>query len=274
MKEHDAEIEHFISTGHDRVKTAGLDYLKRLIGFVKAQLLGAVQEESAAAANRTGVRSSGGGNTVTSASASSPPRNSQQQGQTYAQSLLARFSQPSARSASAAIPPPPATSSAAAGGGVGFGGIDGAPALYGLLASALQAATAAKSPTSSSSTSREAPPIPTAPPSLNNPADRAQYAEGLRALLKAFEKQSPATDKEVGSHPVASGTTTPPPAGFEAIEHEDAAISEAEKEKPALGKRKSTGGGAWGGWMWGGGKGEVKVGEGGNGDYAGKSEIK
>lgn len=239
---------------------------------MKAQLLGGVQDESSSSANKTNVRSSAG-NTATSAS--SPQRNSQQEGQSYAQSLLARFSQPSARSASA-VPPPTTSSAAAGGGGAGFGGIDGAPsgaALYSLLASALQAATAAKSSASSSSTSREAPATTTAPPSLNNPADRAQYAEGLRALLKAFEKQTPATDKDVGSSHVP-GTATPPPAGFEAIEHEDAAISEADK--PALGKRRTTSGGAWGGWMWGAkkGDGEVKLKETDDGNGAGKSEIK
>lgn len=87
-------------------------------------------------------------------------------------------------------------------------------------------------------------------PSLNSPTDRAQYAEGLRALLKAFEKQVPATENGRDSAQ-APGTTTPPPAGFEAIEHADAAVSEAEAVKPAMGKRKSTGG-SWGGWMWGG----------------------
>lgn len=253
FKAHDKDIEHLISTGHDRIKAAGLEYFKKAIAFVKAQLLG--EQESSSTSSSSPAR-------PTTSTRSAPAQQPQQgQSQNYAQSLLARFTLPSARPATAT---PSSTNTPAAVDGAGFatdGGLPNSAAMYSLLSSALQAA-AATGMISSPNGSAHAPAQPTNPstrtPLPNDPADRAKYAEGLRALLKAFDKQ-PAqghdgTDdtKSTTSPGRAPNRVASPPAGFESIEHEDAKGSElGEKEKPAVLKRRSTSGSGWGGWMWG-----------------------
>lgn len=256
FKAHDKDIEHLISTGHDRIKAAGLDYLKRAIAFVKAQLLGV--QESSSTSSSSPAR-------PTTSTRSLPAQQPQQgQSQNYAQSLLARFTLPSARPATTA---PSSTNTSAAVDGAGFatdGGLPNSAAMYSLLSSALQAA-AATGMISSPNSGGHAPAQPSAPatrtPLPNDPVDRAKYAEGLRALLKAFDKQPAhahdgADDTRSNTLPGRATTRVPsPPAGFEAIEHEDAKGSElGEKEKPAVLKRRSTSGSGWGGWMWGGKK--------------------
>jgi receptor expression-enhancing protein 1/2/3/4 len=250
FRAHDKDIEHLISTGHDRIKTAGLDYFKRALAFVKAQLLG--MQESSSISSSSPARAS-------TSTRSGPAQQKQGQTQNYAQSLLARFSLPDARPATAASS---STNTSAAVDSAGFatdGGSPNSAAMYSLLSSALQAAAATGMISSpNAGTHSQAPSTPVArAPALTDPADRAKYAEGLRALLKAFDRPSVGHDgvEESGSSishaPTRVGS---PPTDFEAIEHEDAKGSElGEQEKPVM-KRRSTSGSGWGGWMWGGRK--------------------
>ncbi|KAL8813561.1 MAG: hypothetical protein Q9200_000170 [Gallowayella weberi] len=74
LAHHESDIDIFITSAHDRAKTAGLQYLKRAIDFIKQNVLG-MQAQHA------------------------PPPS---QGETYAQNLFSRFNLPSARQGLAA----------------------------------------------------------------------------------------------------------------------------------------------------------------------------
>ncbi|CAI0653567.1 unnamed protein product, partial [Colletotrichum noveboracense] len=73
LQDNEAQIEEFISEAHDRLKAAGIAYLKRAIELIKTNVLGLPPGEPEPAAT--------------------PPPASQ----SYTQSLLARFSVPAAR---------------------------------------------------------------------------------------------------------------------------------------------------------------------------------
>jgi hypothetical protein len=76
LHEHELAIDDFISTSHDRLKSASLTYLRHLLELLKSHLLGVPLQAQAAP--------------------QSPPRMS------YTQSLLARFNLPAARPSLAA----------------------------------------------------------------------------------------------------------------------------------------------------------------------------
>ena len=76
LAHHEHDIDNLIISAHDRAKSAGLIYLKRVIEFVKENLLG-IQPKAASQTSPT-------------------------QGGNYAQSLLSRFNLPSAREGLAA----------------------------------------------------------------------------------------------------------------------------------------------------------------------------
>ena len=80
LEQHESEIDNFITSAHDRAKSAGLTYLKSLIEFLKENMLG-IQHKSTAT-DHDHLGSGDGGN--------------------YAQSLLSRFNLPSARQGLAA----------------------------------------------------------------------------------------------------------------------------------------------------------------------------
>ncbi|TQN69964.1 Receptor expression-enhancing protein 2 [Colletotrichum shisoi] len=102
LQNNEAQIEEFISEAHDRLKAAGIAYLKRAIEIIKTSVLGLPPGDPEPAPQPA-------------AAAAAPT-------QTYAQSLLARFSVPTARWAPA-----------------GHAGSD----FYNLLAGAVSAATSA-----------------------------------------------------------------------------------------------------------------------------------
>ena len=78
LAQHENDIDNFITSAHDRAKSAGLNYLKKLVEIVKENFLG-IQHKPGA----TSIQNAGdGGN--------------------YAQSLLSRFNLPSARQGLAA----------------------------------------------------------------------------------------------------------------------------------------------------------------------------
>ncbi|MCJ1431054.1 hypothetical protein MMC27_000404 [Xylographa pallens] len=75
LAQHEASIEQFITTTHDRAKKAGLGYIEQLIEYIKSNLLG-IQPKAIS--------------------------ESHNQPDSYAQSLLSRFNLPSAREGLAA----------------------------------------------------------------------------------------------------------------------------------------------------------------------------
>ncbi|KAK4099483.1 hypothetical protein N658DRAFT_525526 [Parathielavia hyrcaniae] len=123
IEENEAAIEEFIASAHDRLRSAGVAYLKNAIEFLKTNLLGLPPSPPEPAA------------------APQP-----QSPQSYTQTLLARFTMPSARWATAA------TATAPAGGTGTSGGLTSD--FYNLLASAV---TAAATATTSASSSRQSP---------------------------------------------------------------------------------------------------------------------
>ncbi|KAK4194910.1 TB2/DP1, HVA22 family-domain-containing protein [Triangularia verruculosa] len=112
LEENETAIEEFIASAHDRLKAAGIAYLKQAIEYLKTQILGFPPSPDAAAA-------------------SSPQPTQPQTPQSYTQSLLAKFTLPSARWGSTAGPTPP---SHGASLGSDF---------YSFLASAVSAASSA-----------------------------------------------------------------------------------------------------------------------------------
>ncbi|MCJ1321872.1 hypothetical protein MMC15_007217 [Xylographa vitiligo] len=75
LAQHEASIERFITTTHDRAKKAGLGYIEQLIEYIKSNLLGMQPKATSESHN---------------------------QQDSYAQSLLSRFNLPSAREGLAA----------------------------------------------------------------------------------------------------------------------------------------------------------------------------
>lgn len=76
LEENEGQIDDFIASAHDRLKAAGVAYLKQAIEFVKTNVLGLPPTET-------------------------PEPEPASATQTYTQTLLARFSVPAARSANA-----------------------------------------------------------------------------------------------------------------------------------------------------------------------------
>jgi receptor expression-enhancing protein 1/2/3/4 len=72
LSENETQIEDFIASAHDRLKAAGIAYLKRAIELLKTNVLGMPPDEH-------------------------PPAPEPESPQSYTQSLLARFSLPAAR---------------------------------------------------------------------------------------------------------------------------------------------------------------------------------
>lgn len=73
LEENEAQIEEFIARAHDRLKAAGIAYLKRAIELLKTKVFGLPPDDP------------------------TPPAPEPPPGQSYTQTLLARFSLPAAR---------------------------------------------------------------------------------------------------------------------------------------------------------------------------------
>jgi len=112
LEENESAIEDFISSAHERLRAAGIAYLKRAIELLKTNVLGLPPSQPDA-------------NAAAAAAAAN-------QGQSYTQTLLARFSLPSARFGG---------NWNQGGGAAGPAGV-GSPDVYGFLSSALSAVTA------------------------------------------------------------------------------------------------------------------------------------
>ncbi|KAL0934038.1 Receptor expression-enhancing protein 2 [Colletotrichum truncatum] len=228
LQDNEAQIEEFISEAHDRLKAAGIAYLKRAIEAIKTNVLGLPPSEPEP--------------TPQPAAASAP--------QSYTQSLLARFSVPTARWTPTA-----------------HTGAD----FYNLLAGAVSAATGAAGGNSSHQDLTKSGSL--IPPELQG-GERTSFIaaqrERLAFLLKVLEREAAATD----SHGEASGRAgslqldgneeelTQRPASahsglsksrsetdFEKIDAESGA--EDQDEGDGTVRRRQPGGSSWMPWGWG-----------------------
>ncbi|KAK0615670.1 TB2/DP1, HVA22 family-domain-containing protein, partial [Bombardia bombarda] len=121
LEDNEGAIEDFIASAHERLRAAGIAYLKHAIELLKTNVLGMPPTPESSSA---------------SSASASYPSDPNAPPQSYTQTLLARFSLPAARWAGAGNLN--AAAAAAGGGGSDF---------YNLLASAVSAATAATSAT-------------------------------------------------------------------------------------------------------------------------------
>lgn len=165
MAENEAAIDDFIASAHDRLKAAGISYLKRAIEMLRTNVLGMQpSEEPAAAASEA-----------------------QQTPQGYTASLLARFSLPAARWTAATA---------------GAAGADFYNLLAGAVAAATSSAagtstsggasgTAATSADAAKDLSASGTLIP---PSIRGTAERASFVaaqrERLAILLSALDREA------------------------------------------------------------------------------------
>ncbi|KAK1782434.1 pathogenicity protein [Copromyces sp. CBS 386.78] len=108
LEANEGQIEDFIASAHERLKAAGLAYLKQAIEYIKTQVLGMPPSPPEAASASYGAGAGGS-----------------QTAQSYTQSLLARFNLPAAR---------PGGANNAAGGALGTD-------FYSFLSSAVSAAS-------------------------------------------------------------------------------------------------------------------------------------
>ncbi|PHH74911.1 hypothetical protein CDD83_4477 [Cordyceps sp. RAO-2017] len=147
LEDNEGTIDNFIATTHDRLKAAGLNYFRQAIEYVKTSLLGLPPTEQR------------------------PPSPAPASHQGYTQSLLARFSVPTAR-----------------WGGAGHTGND----FYGMLANAVSAATG--SAAGGASTRSAADPSALIPPHLGSSADKMNFIaaqrERLNIMLTALDREA------------------------------------------------------------------------------------
>ncbi|KAM7203655.1 HVA22 family TB2/DP1 protein [Naviculisporaceae sp. PSN 640] len=252
LAENEGAIEDFIASAHERLKQAGIAYIKRAIELLKTNVLGLPPSPEAA-----------------SAGPGQPPA------QSYTQSLLARFSLPATRWS---------------GGGQGEPGAASGADFYSFLASAVSAA--ANAAAASSSASRGAPAAPgegetLIPANIRGTSARMSFIaaqrERLNYVLSALEREASQlqSESEVGSgnaslDPQAGfgGTTktrsmsghsagsfetgasglskSRSEADFEKLEAENWSGAEEDINREGLRRRGGNQGG-WMPWAWGGG---------------------
>lgn len=250
LHENEQAIEDFIASAHDRLKEAGITYLKRAIELIRTKVLGLPPSPPPAASE---------GQTAAS------------HGQSYTQSLLARFSLPGAR----------------------WGGSGGATTdFYNLLASAVGAATGGGSSTTAGEPGPVRGPGGSAglvPDSIQGASAKMSFIaaqrERLAVLMSALDKeasqlqQTAAADGDsagtVGGLDAASAplTKSRSEADFEKLDAE----SGAEEDSHELRKRTPGVGGqaaGWVSWAWGGGGKASAVGVGDDDSDSGDGEGK
>ncbi|KAK5654668.1 hypothetical protein OQA88_6991 [Cercophora sp. LCS_1] len=232
LEDNETAIEDFIASSHERLRAAGIAYLKRAIEALKTNVFGLPPSPEAA-----------------SASAPTGPQTSQ----SYTQSLLARFSLPAARW--------PANSGAGAGAGD----------FYSFLASAVSAATsatAAYGDTTRGAGSANAGSASIVPESIRGAAARLSYItaqrERLNLVLSALDREATQLQGEglsarsLSGQSGASGLTKSRSEGdFEKLDAESGA--EEMDDGASIRRRGGTpsaaattpGGGSWMPWGWG-----------------------
>ncbi|KAJ9142354.1 Protein YOP1 [Pleurostoma richardsiae] len=245
LEQNEAQIEELIATTHDKMKAAGIAYLKRAIEVLKTTVLGLPPDPNAAAAE-----------------AEVPAA---QQPRSYTQALLARFQLPEARK----------------NGGTGTGGAAYAgQEFYNLLAGAVSAASAAVSHATASSAATTTAGGPSSktdmtasgaliPPDIRGTSEKMSFItaqrERLSIVLSALDREaaqlqssekagsdSPSEEEEPAQRPASGLSKSRSEADFEKIEAE----SGAEDVDDGSGSRKGTpaatsGSGGWLPWGWG-----------------------
>lgn len=255
LEDNESQIEDLIATAHDKMKAAGMAYLKQAIELLRTQVLGLAPSPEAAHAE-------------SNIPASQRPRS-------YTQALLERFQLPAARWL-------PAGSNAAVGAD-----------FYNFLASAVTAATGAGSGANkendASASSAGGPGVGAfpagdlsasgtlVPPSIRDNADKmtflAAQRERLNMVLSALDREaaqlrssgatspsaqdynldssvapSSSNDRPTTSASAKSGLSkSRSEADFEKIEAESEAETDAETARPAPARS-----GSWMPWGWGG----------------------
>ena len=219
---HEHEIEAFISNAHERAAALGLKYLKQAIELFREKVLGLPPRAQEAPPPEANAPTS------------------------YAQSLLSRFSIPSAR--------PPATD------------------FYGMLSSAVAAATgsSAQGKTRDAQMDELSASGTLYPMEMSSPTEKmsyiAQQREKLGFLLSALDREQKnlggASEREIeadverrleGGLDRDGLKKNRSEHSFEAIEPEEAATAAKEKEKEAQRRSsKRTSSGGWGAWFGGG----------------------
>ncbi|EGS19972.1 uncharacterized protein CTHT_0044680 [Thermochaetoides thermophila DSM 1495] len=235
LEENEAAIEEFIASAHERLKAAGMEYLKRAIEAVRVNVLGLPP------------------------SPPEQPQPAQQTPQGYTASLLARFSLPSPRwmSGTGAQPQTGTWTGTAAGND-----------FYSLLSSAVSSLA---SPLVSGSASHETSTTPGATPSGLMPetvrsasaAARMTFIqaqrERLRLVLSALEREEQAAQQQLQNE--ESGDTLSPGKRSRSVgDFEKVDIVEGEEEQGVRRRNTAAGtssaGEGSGGWLWGWGKGK------------------
>ncbi|KXH39646.1 HVA22 family TB2/DP1 protein [Colletotrichum simmondsii] len=239
LQDNEAQIEEFISEAHDKLKAAGIAYLKRAIELIKTNVLGLPPGDPEPAPQPSAA----------AAPAGHPP-------QSYTQSLLARFSVPAARWAPTAA--------------AGHTGAD----FYNLLAGAYSAATGGGQ---HQDLSKSGSIIPPNLQGGERTSFIAAQRERLAFLLKALEREEAATSssghpetfsRSLGSMQLDGNeeeevTQRPPSAhsglsksrsetDFEKIDAESGAEDlGGDDEDGSVRRRQTSGGSSWMPWGWG-----------------------
>ncbi|PKS10988.1 hypothetical protein jhhlp_002747 [Lomentospora prolificans] len=242
LEQNETKIEDFIASTHERLKAAGLAYLKQAIALLKTKVLGMPPEEPAPA-----------------------PASAQTSAQSYTQNLLSRFSVPAARWAGAGISRPGAA--AAASTGADF---------YGFLASAVSTVMGQGTPSGSADNMSASGSLV---PSNLQGADKINFISAqrdrLNAVLTALDREAQTIEREdtirASDSPRSPSDVSPPderpPSGLSSwsglsksrseVDFEKIDVDSAAEEETNLRQRPTAtpggGGGSWMPWGWGSG---------------------
>ncbi len=220
LAQHETDIEKFISTGHDRAKAAGLDYLKRATDLVKVHVLG-LQPTPAPAAQSSALNSN----------------------VTYAQQLFARFGLPNTQDGTPLAP---------------AGDVYSLLSTALQLATTTGLSGIGSTSARAADVSAKGMLVPPGIAPEERMGYITAQRERLRVLLQAFDKEAGEAVASTAAMLSSAATVSAPDVGemkkskseaeFETISREDgaaaaaAAASSAEKEVKAAG---------WGSWIWG-----------------------
>ncbi|KAF6804879.1 Receptor expression-enhancing protein 2 [Colletotrichum musicola] len=228
LEDNEAQIEEFIAEAHDRLKAAGIAYLKRAIELIKTNVLGLPPGEPEPA-----------------------PQPAAASSQSYTQSLLARFSVPAARWAPA-----------------GNTGADFYNLLAGAVSAAAGAGGASHPPDLSRSGSLIPPELQGGERTSFIAAQRERLALLLKALEReaAVTDPAPSEAARAGSMQLDGSEEEPtqrPPSAhsglsksrsetdFEKIDAESGAEDQGDDDRDGTIVRRKQAGGSWMPWGWG-----------------------